>query len=221
MAVAIRVIGSPKRIDHGNDELMLKMAERITVGNKPLKLISLKLHNGVVRGGAVGNYKMRGFQTADVLVNAQTGAQDVKFTVDGNGKATSVHAIKFTPDGFGGRFAHIPDTEYNREKLILCHDMKFTILDEAVEKVIEKESAALKTRMNNAMEKAFESAKTVVHARHQIFIDGLKTKIGKGFEDLAEYKEVVGKEVKKLGRKYFAEDKSWKVKPTKQPAASK
>ena len=215
MAVAIQVIGSAKRIDHGNDEEMLKVAARLTFKEKPLKLIELKLKDGLVRGGQVGGYKFRGLQTVTVIVNGQTGNQSVSHTTDNNGNPCSTTPVKFTPDGYGGRYCHIPDTEYNRAKLVKMYGKRWIILDENIDKEVGKLSDARMKRMANAQEKALESAKSKVHAKHGVFIEGLKKKIGDGFESTSEYQDVIGKEVKKLAYKIFTSDRSWEDKPSK------
>ena len=212
MAVAVRVIGSTRRINPSDDEAMLALCEKVAVGNKGLKMIPLRLNQGVIRGGSSGSYKLRGFQTVDIVINSQNGTQTVKYTQDAEGNDTSNQQIKFTPDGFGGRYAHIPDTSYNRDILVKTFERTFAIVDETVEKEIKKDAVARLKRRDNAMEKAIEKASSLIKADRATFITGLKNTLGAGYEQSREYKDSVAKDIKTLARRYFLADQSWESK---------
>jgi len=210
MSVGMKIYGVDNRQVQG-DEAMLKFAERVKVGGKPLKLIQLSLKDGMVRGKM--NYRVNCFQAVDVVVDKTSNKVNAEYNTDNKGNATSLYPTSFDRDMFGGRIAYIVDTPYNRDVLTTQYhfDASYHIISETVEESVKKDADAYFKRYKNAQEKAYENAKAKVEKEMATFIKGIEKSIGEGFELSSEYKENVTDKIAILARKNFSTDTSWKA----------
>lgn len=221
MSVAVNVIGAIRRINPADDEAMLKLCDKLSVGGKKLKLIELELKDGVVRGGLTGGYSIRGFQSVDVVING--GKREVNFTEDLAREPDTSRKIKFTADEYGRRSAYIPDTPFNRSQLVKgtsSVNCSYKIATDGVDTEVEKLAEARIKRRANAIEKAQESAFKIITEQEAVFVKGLEEKYGKAHTGTREYKEIIVPKIKALATKIFNEDKSWEEATKKKPAAA-